>query len=198
MILGGIHKMAEVSEEKYITYDQLNVINAIQKMWLKLNAWMKIYINASAFDNPILNTANNTLVNFSIDPYSKFSIFYGTENGQKIKKLAFDFVMAEMKVVEAVKNGDKILTDSRIINWYQLADEISSFLASINMYWDEDLWKHFLYNYIKVEVAEIYATFKGNYNEIPQLYDEMQDIIFIISNYMAKGIISSNLQQVTP
>lgn len=198
MILGGIYKMAETNQEKYITYDQLNVINAIQKMWLKLEAWMKIYINASAFDNPILNTANNTLVNFSIDPYSKFSIFYGSENGQKIKNLAFDFVMAEMKVIEAVKNGDKILTDSRIINWYELADKISSFLASINIYWDEELWKHFLYDYIQVEIAQIYATFKGNYNEIPQLYDEIQDIIFIISNYMAKGIISSNLQQVTP
>ena len=47
------------------------------------------------------------------------------------KDILFNFMLAEMNVIESLKYGDKILTSERIIKWYEIADELSKQIADV-------------------------------------------------------------------
>lgn len=187
----------EIPNEQYLTYDQMNIIISFQKMWLKIALWIRTYIKASIFDTPNLKSTTNYLFILPSEFYPIFSMFYGTEVAQNLVNILLDFIKSAMKVIESMKYGDKVLTGSRITEWYQVADKLSSYLARINIYWDENQWKYFLYQYIKLKVDEIRAIVNGNFEEEIELFERIEDVIFLMSSYMARGIISSNLKRIT-
>ncbi|QSX06563.1 hypothetical protein JYG23_03650 [Sedimentibacter sp. zth1] len=186
----------KLQSEKYLTYDQMNIIIAVQKMWFKLAILVREYIRASIYDTRNLKAVTNNLLDLPSEAYNIFSIFYGTEIAQNVYNLFSDFIKSTMGVIEAMKFGDKVLTNSRIIKWYQDADELSSFLARINIYWDEDQWKYFLYQYIKIKTDEIKAVVDENDEVEMELFDMVENINFLMANYMGRGLISSSLQQI--
>lgn len=180
----------ETQTEEFLTYNQMNIIISIQKLWFKLSYWIRIYIRASIFNDPDLKSVSNNLINFPSEANSFSSIFYGTEVAQNLKNLSWEFIKAVMNVVEPMKYGDNVLTNSRIIEWYKIADKISSYLASINVYWDENQWKYLLYQYIKIKTDGIYAIVKGNYSAEMDLYNQIENINFLMASYFARGTIS--------
>jgi len=61
------------------------------------------------------------------------------------------------------------------------------------LYWSKVQWRFLLYSYIKIKTDEIHAVVKGNHEEEMKIYKEIENINFLIANYLARGIISSNL-----
>lgn len=185
----------KLPEDKYITYDQMNIINAFQKLWLHLSIWMRSYIKSVVYDTRNLHFNAEQLLSIPNDFYGPFSLFYGTVTAQNFAGHLADFIKAAMEVVEAIKNGDSVLANSRAVRWYETADALASFLARINVYWDENQWRYLLYQYIKLKIDEIHAVLNDNYEEESELFNSIEDIVFIISSYMARGIIASSLQR---
>ncbi|WP_027400570.1 hypothetical protein [Anaerovorax odorimutans] len=190
------HKMDQtLSNDNYITYDQMNIIIAFQKLWLNIASWMRTYIKALIYDTKNLKSVANYLINIPREFYNTFSIFYGTEAAQRLMDILTEFIKTAMSVVESMKYGDKVLTNSKIIKWYKTADELASLLARINIYWDEKHWKYLLYQYIKLKIDEVSAVINENYDEEIVTYNMIEDVIFLIASYMARGIISSSITQ---
>lgn len=184
----------ETTQNNYLTYDQVNIIIAFLKLWLDLATWMRIYIKAMIYDTRNLQSVKNYLLYLPSEFYDTFRVFYGGIAAQKLMDLLTEFIVSAMKVIESLKYGDTVLSDSRIIEWYGVADKLSSFLARTNVYWDENQWKYLLYEYIKLKIDEINAVINDDYEGEIRIYNSIEDIIFLISSYMARGIISSNLQ----
>ncbi len=188
-----IYKMEEkMGNDRYITFEQMNILIAIQKVWIKLALWIRLYVNAAIYDTPNLKSISNHLTNIPTEFYNIFSVFYGAEIAQNVKNIMADFLKHMMGVVEAIKFGDRVLTSSRTIEWYLTADKLSLFLAKINFYWDENQWKYLLYQYIKIKIDEINATVNGNNDIAMELYNKSETISFLITSYLGRGIISSN------
>ncbi|WP_324823795.1 hypothetical protein [Sinanaerobacter sp. ZZT-01] len=198
--IGWINQTEDMNQttqnENYLTYDQVNIIIAFQKLWLDLASWMRSYIKAEIYDTKNLQSVKNYLLTLPSEFYDTFSIFYGTIPAQRIMDLMSEFIKSGMKVVESLKYGDSLLADSRTIEWYKIADDLSSFLARTNIYWDENQWKYLLYQYIKLKIEEINAIINDNYEEEIKLYNSIEDIVFLMASYMARGIISSNLKNI--
>lgn len=187
-----IYKLQELEPtEKYLTYDQMNLIAAIEKLWIKLSVWLRTYIKADIYDTRNLKSVTNYLNSLPSTFYPILSTFHGPITAQNLSNLLFDFLQAAMGVVEAIKYGDNELTSSRIIKWYQIADQISSDLSRINVYWDENQWKNLLYQFIKLTVEEIKAIVNDEFEEEIVIYDGIEDIVFLLASYMARGIISA-------
>lgn len=200
-ICGGtimVFKMQEsVQIPNYMTYSQFNIIIAVQKLWFKISILVREYTKAAIFDTPNLKSiSNNILIDLPSEVYELFSIFYGTINGQILKDLFSDFIKSMMAVVEAIKYGDKILINSTVINWYQSADKIASFLGSVNVFWDESQWRYLLYEYIKLRINEITALANGDYEQDMEQLNTIENVSFLMASYMGRGIIASNLQPI--
>ncbi|MFA9422726.1 MAG: hypothetical protein ACERLG_04065 [Sedimentibacter sp.] len=181
----------KVLNEKYLTYEQMNVLIAIQKTWIKLALWIRLYVNATIYNTPNEKAISNYLINIPSEFYNLFSMFYGTEIAQNVKNHIWNFTKSMMGVVESIKYGDDVLTNSRTTEWYQTADELSLFLSKVNVNWDEMQWKYLLYQYIKIKIDEIHAAVDGNDEVTMELYNRSETISFIITNYFGRGFISS-------
>lgn len=179
--------------ERYLTYDQMNIIIAFQKLWMKLSNWFRVYARAMIYDTQNLKPVKNYLDNLPSTFYPIFSTFLGAEAAQNLQNQLFEFTQSSMGVVEAMKYGDKELTDSRIINLYHIADKVAADLAKINIYWDEEQWKYLLYQFIKLRVDLIHSIINNQWDEGFDLQDKIDDLTIVMSNYMARGIIA--LQQ---
>jgi len=76
---------------------------------------------------------------------------------------------------------------------YQSADSLARFFAQINIYWDEGQWKNLLYQYVRMKIEEIVAIASNDFQKEVEVYDRVEDLTAIMGNYMARGIIASNL-----
>lgn len=182
--------------DKYLTYDQMNIIIAFQKMWFKIAIWFRSYIRAAIYETPNLKSVTNSLIYLPSEVYSVFSIFSGTEAAHDIKSIFDDFIKVAIEVVEAMKYEDNVLTNSRIIEWYLTADELAAYLARINVNWDENHGRYLLYQYIKIKIDEINAVIIGNDEVEMELYKMVEDVNFLLASYMARGILISNSQPI--
>jgi len=186
----------EIPKEVYLTNEQVNIINTFQRLWVKIGYWIRIYLRSSVNNTPDKQIISNYLTTLPNEFYSIFNIFYGFEVAQKMKDLIFNFIKSAMQVIEYSGYGEGSLTNSAISEWYQSADEIASYLASINVYWDENQWKYMLYQYIRLKIDDISSIVKGEYQENIDLYNTIDDIVFLMGSYMARGIISLGNTQI--
>lgn len=74
-----------------------------------------------------------------------------------------------------------------------IADKVAAYLARINIYWDEEQWKYLLYKFIKLRIDLINSIINNQWDVGFELQDRIDDIIIVMANYMARGIIA--LQQ---
>ena len=193
-----VYKMElKIPTENYLTYEQVDIINSFQKIWLHIAFWMGIYTRAAVYDTQNLKSTANQLMNLPAEFYNPFSIFYGTEAAQNLVNLLWEFNKSAIDVIEAEKSGDQALINSRMIQWYQVADQISSFLARTNVYWDENQWKYLLYEFIKLKIDETIALINNDSEQEIALYNKIENIAFLLASYMARGIIASSSQAAT-
>lgn len=185
----------ETRTDEYITYDQMNILITIQKIWIKIAVLLRTYIKAAIYDTPNLKSIGDSLLKLPDEAYNIFIIFYGPEIAEDIKNLLSDFIETIMAVVENKKYGDDILTSSKTIELYQTADKIASYLPRINIYWDEEQWKYLLYQYIRLTISEIDAVINEDEQAETQIYTALENLNFIIANYIARGIIASQQSQ---
>ena len=182
----------ESPNESYITYDQMNIIIAFEKLWLKIAIWIRTYIRSVIYDTRDKNSVANYLITLPYEFYPIFSMFYGTTVAQNIVNLLVDFIKSAIEVVEFMKYGENGLVNSSTIKWYQAADNLSTYLARINIYWDESQWKFLLYQYIKIKIDGINAIIQDDYEKEVELYNMVDNVVFLMGSYMARGIISSS------
>lgn len=185
----------ETRTDEYITYDQMNILITIQKIWIKIAVLLRTYIKAAIYDTSNLKSIGDSLLKLPDEAYNIFIIFYGPEIAEDIKNLLSDFIETIMAVVENKKYGDDILTSSKTIELYQTADKIASYLPRINIYWDEEQWKYLLYQYIRLTISEIDAVINEDEQAETQIYTALENLNFIIANYIARGIIASQQSQ---
>ena len=176
-----IYKMEqEITDKKYLTYEQMNIIIAFQKLWVKLGYWIRIYIRTAIFDTPDKKQVANYLMSLPNEFYPLFNTFYGPEITQNLIDLLLNFINSAIKVIDYKKYGESGLANSSIIEWYQSADKLSSKLAEINVYWDENQWKSLLYQYIKLKIDKISAIVSGYYVDNFNIYNMIDNVIFLI------------------
>lgn len=187
----------EIPNEKYLTYGQMNIIFSFQKLWLKIAVWIRTYIRSVIYDTRDKEHIANYLISLPQEFYPTFNMFYGSNIALNITDLLSDFIKSAMELIEYKRYGESELTSSRTIEWYKSADKLSSYLAKINVYWDENQWKFLLYQYIKLKTDGISALVNNDYRQEIDQYNIIDNIIFIMGSYMARGIIASNLQPVS-
>lgn len=161
---------------------------AYLKLWLKINNWMKLYIYSVLYNLPTEKNIQYVLLNLSNSFYEYFSIFYGAESSVRIKDILFNFMLAEMNVIESLKYGDKILTSERIIKWYEIADELSNYIVSINKNYDLGKLKQYRYEYIKLQIDEINAIINNDIEAQKKAFDLSVDLLFDTANYIGENL----------
>jgi len=195
MICRVIYRLEqEIQGEQHLTYYQLNIINAFLKLWLEVEFWMEKYLDAVVYDTRNLKAVTNQVDNLPNKIYGVISMFYGTEIAENIKQLMYDFIKSEMEVIKFMNYADNEFANSKIMEMYKAADNLAAYSPKINSHWNENQMKYFLYQYINLKTSEIRALANDDYVKRNQIYERINNVIFLLSDYMGRGIIASNIQ----
>lgn len=179
----------EILNEECITYDQMMILIDFQKLWFKIAVWVRIYIRAAIYNTPNKEAVTDYLLEIPNEAYSIFTRYYSSKEADTIKELLTAFIEAIMETIEAMRYGNEVLINSKISKLYQSANKMSSYLASINEYWDEEEWQNLFYKYISIKIDEVNAVINDDYEEEIRLYNMVEDVNYSMAEYMAEGII---------
>ena len=183
-----------VVQEGYITFEQMNTIIAFQNLWNDLAEWMRFFLVSLLGDLGSLQaTITRMYVKVPLDFYNALQVFYGPQLAQQFLNLLSSFIVAAWRLAEAMKAGDSKAADTGTVQLYQIADKISTFLASINVYWAQTQWRTLFNQFIRLWVEGLQAFLTQNFEQGISLYDRSKDLTVAMGDYMARGIIARQL-----
>lgn len=188
-------KPARPDDQPLLTYEQLNMITNFERLWTQIAVWTWAFFQSILYDLPDFADVSKKLFSLPMDFYSIFASYYGTDSSKKFVNLLTVFLTCCAGVLEGMKNRDEEQVNTSTVQWYQCADEIAKFLSGINVYWDENQWRNLLSQYMRMKIDEIIAAMNGEYGRKIKLYQSMEDMMFIIGSYMARGILAMSQYQ---
>lgn len=187
-------ELTEITGKPYITYEQMNILINYQKLWSQLALWMRTFISHTLEKSKDLSYVTTRLFeNVPLNFYHSFTVFYGVDTARQFLTILTRFLSNVWKIANAYLNNDSAAINSSTVAWYQSADELASFLESVNVYWDEAIWRRLLYQYIQLYIQQIIARVSGDFKHAHEINDTVEELTYIIGSYMAKGIIANTL-----
>ena len=172
-----------------MTEKEVKLMNTFRMLWEQHIMWTRSFIISTASDLGDKDLVVKRLLQNPGDFSNELKMFYGPEKAEKFRLLFEQHLLIAGDLVNAAKKGDKVTVAEKEKKWYENADEIASFLSSINPYWDEKEWKKMMYEHLKMTEDEAVNRLGGNYEMDIKLYDAIEQDALKMADYMTTGII---------
>lgn len=169
---------------------KMMLLNTLRKLWEQHVMWTRSFIISTASELPDLVFVTNRLLQNPGDFAAVLSKFYGIQNANKFKELLTQHLLIGADLVNAAKQGDTAKAADARKRWYENADEIAAFLASINPYWNQKEWQTLLYDHLKMTENEAALRLTGKYKDDINQYDAIEDEALEMADYMYSGIVN--------
>jgi hypothetical protein len=151
--------------------------------------WTRSYIISAAHDLPDLNDVTNRLLRNPKDFAKVLQKYYGTVKANRFDELLTEHLTLAAQLVNEAKAGDTAAANDTRRKWYQNADQIAEFLASINPYWSRSMWQSMLYHHLELVEREATERLNGQYAADIDTFDEIVDQGNEMADVMTGGII---------
>ncbi|MDP4132379.1 MAG: LysM domain-containing protein [Bacillota bacterium] len=176
------HNEGEFSKAK------VDLMNKMRELWEEHVAWTRMVILSMAINNPDTTLTTNRLLRNPSDFTAQLTPLYGSDIASRFEALLKSHLMIASQLVQSAKAGDNSAAAEAERQWYANADEIATFLASINPYWSENDWKTMLHQHLALTKSEAVNRLQGNYAEDIRIYDEIQAQALQMADKMSEGI----------
>ncbi len=174
----------------HISTKRIQTINTFRTLWFEHVMWTRSFLTGTAFDTKDLDASTKRLLQNPKDFAKVLKPFYGEQKANQFEKLLTEHLSIAADFVNAAKAGDTKKADELRVKWYANADEIATFLASINPYWSAKTWQALLYDHLKMTENEAVDLLTGKYEESVVEFDRIEAEAMKMADYMAQGIIS--------
>ena len=176
---------------------QVELINTFRQLWAEHVMWTRMFIISTAAELADVKLVEKRLLRNPADFAMLLERFYGKEKADKFEKLLTEHLQIAGQLVNAAKEGDQKTVEDAKKKWYDNADEIAAFLASINPYWSQREWQRLMHEHLDMTLAEATARLSGNYAEDIMMYDKIFAEAMKMADTMAYGIMKQFARQLT-
>ena len=176
----------------FMDHSRLNLIsqtNQWRKLWQEHVMWTRSFIISTASNLGDLVPVTGRLMQNPGDMADVLRLYYSAQTADTFQKLFTEHLSIAGELVNAAKAGDTAKAATLEQKWYENADEIASFLAKINPYWNRKLWQSFLYDHLKMTKQEALHRLAGEYEKDIRIYDRIENEALRMADYMAAGIL---------
>lgn len=182
---------------RYITYEQMNLINEFRLHSLEYAMWSRALANALKFQTESIDATYERLLREPVDIYRTARNFYGPEMSEQYLNYLTQQAITFRNLTEALINNDHQNANRYWQSWRSTGDQIADFLARSNPYWERSQWQRLLEEYHLMVYYEILAILSGEYRRGIEIYDRIVDHTIIMADYMSRGLMR-NLANVSP
>lgn len=175
------------------SYQQIALMNRIRLLWSQHVYWTRFFILSTVYELPDLEAVTSRLMENPKDFAQMLTPFFGPRNALQFQKLFTEHLSIGGDLVNAAKNKDQKLADDLRKKWYENADQIAEFLASINRFWDEEMWRSMMYKHLDMTEKEVSLRLQGAYTPDIHMFGRIEQEALRMADYMFSGIVSQPL-----
>lgn len=181
--------MYQKNTNNKLTCSQLEISNTNRRLWIEHVLWTRFSITSTAFNLPDLSFVTQRLLQNPVDFAAELQPLYGHQTAMQFKQLLTDHLLIAAKLVNAAKADDTAEVERQRKIWYNNAEEIAKFLASINPFWSEQIWMELLFDHLRMTEDEAVFILTGQYERSIREYDTIQAEALRMADVMTFGII---------
>ena len=167
---------------------QLCLMGEIQSLWEQHVYWTRFFIISMAAELPDLEPVTNRLLRNPKDFEKLLLPFYDAGIAGKFGKLFTEHLAIGGDLVTAAKKKDQAAVDNARKRWYENADQIAAFLASINCCWDQNLWRTMLHSHLKMTEEGASLRLRGCCEEDIRVFGQIEKEALSMADYMFCGL----------
>lgn len=172
------------------TQQQICLLNRIRQLWEQHVYWTRFFIISTAADLGDLEPVTNRLLQNPKDFAHLLTPIYGQKIADQFQQLFTEHLLIASDLINGAKNRDFEKANCARKKWYKNADEISSFLSSVNRCWNEGKWKTMLYSHLEMTEKEAMLRLQGNYAADIKVFNDIENEALKMADYMFCGIIN--------
>jgi len=124
------------------------------------------------------------------DMAAVFAKFYGEGVANNISALITQHLLIADQLVGALKAGDSAAAEEYNRQWYNNADEIAKYFASVSPVFDENMIKKMFYTHLDLTKKEAADRIAGKYQDDINDYDEIEKEALKMADYFSSAILS--------
>lgn len=158
-------------------------------LWLEHVNWTRMTIISIVFKLPDLPFVQQRLLQNATDLGNCLRPFYGNQIADHYAKLIKEHLVIAAELVTAAVNGDSATADAKEKEWYENANDIVSFLTSINPYLSKDALQEMFYTHLELTKNEAITMFQKDYQADIEVFDEIEAEVLAMSDMIASAIV---------
>jgi hypothetical protein len=169
--------------------DFMDLHDYIRLLWDQHAEWTRMTVMGLVHNLPEADLITQRLLRNPMDFADALAPFYGEANAQKFGQLLTDHLTIAAEIVKASIANDNNTVNDADKRWRANAEEIASFLASLNQYWNEEDWSAMLNEHLDLLSENIDQMVSGDYADSIEGYDEIELQALEMADVMSEGIV---------
>jgi rubrerythrin len=178
----------DVCKQNQYSRDQVDLMNALRKLWIDHVMWTRSFILSAAFDTGDLDAVTKELLRNPVNFADALRPLYGDQNAETFKKLFSDHLLIAAQLVNAFKKGDSRAAQEQHKKWYANADSIARFLSEINPNWRRSEWQELLYDHLNMTEHEAAQILANQFTQSIAQYNNIENEALKMADVTACGI----------
>ena len=123
------------------------------------------------------------------DMAAVFADYYPAETTRRLAKLFTEHLQIGGELITALRDGKTAMAASLNREWYQNADRIADFFASINPEYNRQEVKNMMYNHLDLTKQEVSARLKGDYAGDIEAFGRAEKEALMMADYFSSGLL---------
>lgn len=178
-----------MNQSNLLNCNQLERSNTNRRLWTEHVLWTRMFIISTAFSLPDLSFVTQRLLQNPVDFARELQPLYGKQIAMQFQQLFTSHLMIAGQLVNAAKEGKTAEVARQRRMWYENAEEIARFLATINPCWSICAWRDLLFDHLRMTEHEAMLTLTGEYEKSIKEFDDIQAEALEMADVMTCGII---------
>lgn len=169
---------------------QAELFGDMRSVWSKHVWWTREVIIAIANKLKSTDASVAKLLKNPIEMGDLFSHYYSDRTVRRIEDLFTTHLKMGGDIAIFARDGNMAQVETLTRQWYENADEIARFFASINPHYSEQEVRKMMYEHLRLTLLEVSSYLQGQYEQSIQTFDNIQGEAQEMADYFTKGLIA--------
>lgn len=165
----------------------------MDQVWIDHTIWTRNYIVSAIANSPDQKDVLNRLLRNQQDIGNVFKPYYGEEAGNKLTALLTEHIEIAGKIVAAAKAGNQAEVKKLQTVWHKNADDIATFLSSLNPNWPFKAVQDMLYTHLQLVTDIVVASLSQDWEASIAATDKNEEHMIHMADVLTAGIIKQFL-----
>lgn len=175
--------------DRYLTYEQMNLINSFRSFASEMAIFKRFTSSCIILYSDCFDALFARLLQVPYDSFQQMATYLGRDKAMTYYNLVNQHIIITVELLQALQQKDNQKADALLADLYHKADELASYLASINPYWNKEQWQNLLYKDLQMTLSQALAMQTKDYTKSVGIFDQLRNHSVLIGDYLAFGIM---------